>query len=206
MLRLAGGAICGIAAGMITGAGARSAMRMVADGVPDGIHTNPGFTAEGTAMIIFVGALAGAPFGALFAAICDTLPRPVRARGLFFGLAMLVTMGPLFFTGAPDEFISRERMVLFAFLFPLFGIAAGVLLEPSLRVASRLPDLAQGVLVLIAFGGGALVATGIAGFIGQAIETHGAVAIGYAVPWLVVLVGLALRSRISPAQLVRSPD
>ena len=192
-----------MAAGAITGVGARAAMRMVADGVPDGIRTNPHFTAEGTATIIFLGALAGAPFGALFAAIYETLPLPRRARGLLFSIAMLVTLGPLFFTGAPDEFISRERMVLFAFLFPLFGIAAGLLLGPILRLARRLPDLAQGVLVLIAFGGGSLVATGIAGFIGQAFQTHGVVATAYAVPWLVVLVGLVLRYRISPAQLVR---
>jgi hypothetical protein len=208
MLRLAGGAICGIAAGIVTGIGARFAMRMVADGVPDRIGQNPSFTAEGTATIIFLGALAGAPFGALFAAIYDALPRPRRARGVLFGVAMLVTIGPLFFTGTPDEFISRERMVLFAFLFPLFGTAAGLLLEPSLRLAQRLPGAAQAVFVLIAFGGGSLVATGIFALVGQAVETNGALAIAYVVPWLAVgvLFGLALRSRISPAQLVRSPD
>ena len=197
MLRLAGGAICGIAAGVITGVGARIAMRMVADGVPDAIRSLPMFTAEGTAVILSLAALAGAPFGALFAAIYDALPNPRRARGLLFGVAMLVTIGPLFFTAGRDEFITYERMVLFSFLFPLFGVAAGLLLEPSLRVARRLPDLAQGVLVLIAFGGGSLVATGIAGFIGPAIQTHGALAVAYAVPWLAagVLAGVTLRSR-----------
>jgi hypothetical protein len=195
MLRLAGGAICGIAAGIVAGIGARVAMRMVADGVPDPIRSLPMFTAEGTAVILSLAAIAGAPFGALFAATYDALPSPRRARGLLFGVAMLVTIGPLFFTAGRDEFITYERMVLFAFLFPLFGVAVGVLLEPSLRVARRLPDLAQGVLVLIAFGGGSLVATGIAGFIPPAIQTHGALAVAYAVPWLVVLVGLALRPR-----------
>ena len=208
MLRLAGGAICGIAAGIITGIAARAAMRMVADGVPDSIGQNPSFTAEGTIAIIVVAALAGAPFGALFGAVYDALPHPRRARGLFFGVAMLITIGPLFFTGTPDEFISRERMVLFAFLFPIFGIAAGVLLEPSLRIAQRLPGAAQAVFVLIAFGGGSLVATGISAFVVQAVQTHGALAIAYVIPWLAVgvLAGLAVRSRISPAQLVRSPD
>lgn len=197
MLRLAGGAICGIAAGMITGVGARIAMRMVADGVPDPIRSLPMFTAEGTAVILSLAALAGAPFGALFAAIHDALPNPRRARGLLFGVAMLVTIGPLFFTAGRDEFITYERMVLFSFLFPLFGVAAGLLLEPSLRVAHRLPELAQGVLVLIAFGGGSLVATGVAGFIPQAVQTHGALAVAYAVPWLAagVLAGVTLRSR-----------
>src|SRR6185369_14972693 len=133
----------------------------------------------------------------LFSAIYDALPGPRRARGLLFGVAMLVTIGPLFFTAGRDEFITRERMVLFSFLFPLFGVAVGLLLEPSLRVARRLPDLVQGVLVLVAFGGGSLVATGISGFIPAAVQTHGSLAVAYAVPWLVVLVGLALRSRVS---------
>jgi hypothetical protein len=99
-------------------------------------------------------------------------------------------------------------MVLFAFLFPLFGIAAGLLFEPGLRLAQRLPGAAQAVLVLIAFGGGSLVATGVSAFVVEAVQTHGALAAAYAVPWLAVaaLLGLTLRSRISAAQLVRSPD
>lgn len=205
MLRLAGGAICGIAAGIVTGIGARAAMRMVADGVPDPIRQLPTFTAEGTAAILVVAAIAGAPFGALFAVANDRLPGPPRARGVLFSVAMLVTIGPLFFTGTRDEFITYERMVLFAFLFPLFGIAAGFFFEPSQRLALRLPSAAHVVLVLIAIGGGALVGTGIFAFVGQAVETHGALAIAYAVPWLALglLVGVALRSRVSVATQVR---
>src|SRR6266545_6462477 len=114
MLKLAAGAICGLAAGMVTGVGARAAMRMVADGVPDPIRTLPSFTPEGTIAIIVFAGLAGAPFGVLFAAVRDALPRPRRARGLLFGVAMLVAVGPLFFSGARDEFITNERMVLFS--------------------------------------------------------------------------------------------
>ena len=204
MLRSAGGAICGIIAGMLAGIGARAAMRMVADGVPDPIRQLPTFTAEGTAVIVFLGALAGAPFGALFAVAHDALPGPRRARGFLFGIAMLVTIGPLFFTGARDEFITYERMVLFGFLFPLFGIAAGLVFEPSQRLARRLPGPARAVLALIAIGGGALVGTGIVGFIVQAAQTHGLLAIAYAVPWLALalLSGIALRSRVAPARLV----
>ena len=116
MLRIAAGAICGIAAGAITGIAARVAMRMVADGVPDAIRSLPMFTAEGTATIVGLGALAGAPFGALFALAYDALAGPHRARGILFGVAMLLTLAPLFFTGARDEFITYERMVLFAAL------------------------------------------------------------------------------------------
>jgi hypothetical protein len=209
MLTLTGGAICGIAAGAVTGIGARVAMRMVADGVPDPIRSLPMFTVEGTAAIVFFGALAGAPFGALFALAHDRLPGPHRARGLLFGVAMLVTLGPLFFTLAREEFLSYQRMVLFAFLFPLFGVAAGIVFEPSLRLARRLPGAPRMAFVLFALGGGALlVASGIAPAIVQAVQTHGAFAVAYLVPWLTVglLVGIALRSRVSPAQLVRSPD
>jgi hypothetical protein len=205
VLKVAGGAICGIIAGIVTGIGARVAMRMVADGVPDPIRQLPTFTAEGTAAIIVSAALAGAPFGALFAVAYDALPSPRRARGFLFGIAMLVTIGPLFFTGARDEFITYERMVLFAFLFPLFGIAAGLAREPSEQLASRLPGPARVALALVALGGGALVTFGIAGFVGQAVQTHGPLAVAYVVPWLAVglLAGFALRSRLSPARLVQ---
>jgi hypothetical protein len=205
VLKVAAGAICGIAAGIVAGIGARSAMRMVADGVPDPIRQLPSFTVEGTAAIVIIAALAGAPFGALFGLIHDALPGPRRARGFLFGIAMLVTVGPLFFTGTRDEFITYERMVLFSFLFPLFGVAAGLAFEPSQQLAQRLPDPARIILVLIAIGGGALVGTGIFAFVGQAVQTHGALAVAYAVPWLAVglLAGLALRSRVSPARLAR---
>lgn len=205
MLRLAGGAICGIAAGAVTGIAARVAMRMVADGVPDPIRSLPMFTVEGSALILSLAAIAGAPFGGLFALAYDALPGPRRARGILFGVAMLVTIGPLFFTAGRDEFITYERMVLFACLFLLFGIAAGLLFEPSQRAAHRLPDAAQAVLVLVAFGGASLVITGLSGFVIPAVETHGALAVAYAVPWLAVaLFALrALRARVSPAQLVR---
>lgn len=209
MLRLAGGAICGIAAGVVTGIGARFAMRLVADGVPDPIRSLPMFTAEGSAMVVISVALAGAPFGALFALAHDRLPGPNRARGLFFGVALLVMFGPLFFTLAREEFLSYQRMVLFAFLFPLFGVAAGLAFEPGQRLARGLWGSARMALVLIALGGGALlVVGGIAPAIVQAVQTHGALALAYALPWLAVggLVGWVLRSRVSPAQLVRSPD
>jgi len=208
MLRLAGGAICGIAAGMVTGIGARAAMRMVADGVPDPIRSLPMFTVEGTAAIVFFGALAGAPFGALFAVAHDRLPRPHRARGLLFGVAMLVTLGPLFFTLGREEFLTYQRMVLFAFLFPLFGVAAGLAFEPGQRLARRLWGSAHVAFVLVALAGGALVGSGITAAIAQAVQTHGALAIAYALPWLAVgvLFGWLLRSRVSTAQLVRSPD
>jgi hypothetical protein len=82
---------------------------------------------------------------------------------------MLVTVGPLFFTGARDEFITYERMVFFSFLFLLFGLAAGFVFEPSQRLARRLPDPARWVLAFIA--------------------------IAFAVPWLALGLAGAARFR-----------
>jgi len=118
---------------------------------------------------------------------------------------MLVTVGPLFFTGARDEFITRERMVLFSFLFPLFGIAAGLALEPSRRLARTLSGAARSVFALLALGGGALVASVIAGAVVTAAQIHGAFTVAYVPPWLAVglLAALALCSHVSSAPLVR---
>lgn len=199
LLKLAAGAICGMAAGLVAGAAARVAMRMVADGVPDPIRQLPTFTVGGTAAVLIVAALVGAPFGAIFALAYDALPRPRRARGILFGVAMLVAIGPLFFSGNRDEFITYERMVLFAFLFPIAGVALGLAFGPSQRLAQRLPGAAHAVLAVIALAGGASIAAGIASFAGQAVQTHGALALAYAVPWvgLGLLAMFALRPALS---------
>ncbi|HJW49599.1 MAG TPA: hypothetical protein VJ726_09300, partial [Candidatus Limnocylindria bacterium] len=116
-------------------------------------------------------------------------------------VALLVMFGPLFFTLGREEFLTYQRMVLFAFLFPLFGIAAELAFAPSQRLARSLWGSARVAFVLIALVGGAVVVVlGIAPAIVQAVQTHGALAIAYALPWLAVavLVGLALWSRGLP--------
>ena len=74
------GALAGIAAGLLAGAGARIAMRMVADGVVDAVRRLPEFTLEGTAGIIIAGAIVGAPFGVIFEAIRERISAPSRRR------------------------------------------------------------------------------------------------------------------------------
>lgn len=145
---LAAGALAGIIAGAVAGIGARSAMRMVADGVADSVGVTPEFTIPGTLTIVISGMLAGAPAGALFNAIADRLPGPAQLRGLLFGLILLAAIGPFFLR--TEEFFSLGRVLLFVPLFPLFGIVLGLAIEPSRKLASRLPSPARKVLAFAA--------------------------------------------------------
>jgi MFS family permease len=193
--RLAAGALCGMAAGIVTGLAARIAMRMVADGVPDGIGQRPDFTLLGTLGVVIAGALAGAPIGAAFNWIVDAIPVPRAARGLAFGLLLLLLVGPLFFIGTADEFITTQRVVLFSLLFPIYGISAGLALATSRALAARLPRWARRGLalgaVLATAGSGAL----LAGAATEAIQERGAVVVAVLIPWFaLVLVWLSRRS------------
>jgi len=132
--RVAAGALAGGCAGLIVGIGARVAMRMVALGVPDGVmQPSVTFTAQGTSLILLVGIIAGIAFGIIYDAIADRLPGPFLVRGLLFAAIDLLVIGPLLFSQA-DEFISQGRVVLFALLFPVFGIALSAI-DPLARRA-----------------------------------------------------------------------
>jgi hypothetical protein len=160
LTRAAIGALAGMLAGAVAGIGARVAMRMVADGVADGVGVRATFTPEGTAAIIVFGIVIGAPFGVLFGAIAERLPGPEWLRAPMYGLLCLAVMGPVFFVGN-EEFFSTGRVALFASLFLIYGIALGVALAPSRRIAVALPLAAQVLLALIALAGGGLAAVGI---------------------------------------------
>jgi hypothetical protein len=131
------------------------------------------------------------------------LPRPVRARGLWFGILMLMFFGPLFLTN--EEIFSRGRLVLFTLLFPIYGLAVGLALPPVQRVAGRLPVGVQRALAFAAGGAGALVVLGFAGLAGEAFARHGAVILAFAIPWiaLAVFAAPALRARLARLQLAR---
>jgi len=153
------GALAGIAAGLLAGAGARIAMRMVADGVVDAVRRLPEFTLEGTAGIIIAGAIVGAPFGVLFEAIRERIPAPARWRGVIFSAVWLALIGPFFFSG--EEFFTQGRILLFALLFPIYGIALGLALAPSRRIATAMPLALQAIPATIALVGGGLVTIGV---------------------------------------------
>jgi hypothetical protein len=146
----------------VAGAGARVAMRVVADGVADGVGVTPEFTVAGSVAIALFGAIVGAGGGLLYEAMADRLPGPARAHGLAFGLLLLLVIGPIFFLGN-QEFFSVGRVVLFAILFFVFGIAIGFVRSPSRRLALALPLIPQVSLVLVGLLGLSFLAVGIAG-------------------------------------------
>jgi hypothetical protein len=197
--RFAAGALCGIAAGIVTGAAARIAMRMVADGVPDGIGQRPDFTLLGTLAIVGAGAVAGAGVGILFELTHDGLPGPRRLRGLVFAAALLALVGPLFFLGSADEFITTQRVILFSLLFPIYGAAAGLALPVCRQLAARLDRRARLLLALVGLGSGLLVAGALPGLALQAIELRGATALGLLVPWVAVACAVFSRRYGRPA-------
>ena len=201
--RIAAGVVAGIVAGVIAGLGARLAMRLVALGVADGVGITPEFTIAGTLAIALSGAIAGAPFGAIYAVVEERLRRPARARGLMFATLMLVFLGPLFFSS--EEFFSTGRLVLFLTLFPIYGLALGIMLPIAARIARRMPIDAQRLLALIALAGAGLVLFGLVSLAGQAFERHGIVIAVFVIPWLTLALigGPALRARLSRFQVAR---
>ena len=203
--RLAQGALCGIAAGAVTGIAARVAMHMVADGVPDGIGQQPDFTLVGSVVIVFIGAIAGMPIGSLFSWIDESIPGPRKARGVAFGLLLLLLIGPLFFLGARDEFITTQRVILFSLLFPIYGVSAGLALPKSRELTRHLPLPAQRALALATLVCGAAIAVLLAGSISTAIQLHGGLALALALPWLALLVWRSggLRNRLATLTTAR---
>jgi len=164
LARACAGGLTGIAAGFVAGVGARIAMRMVADGHADlGVRRLAEFTPEGTAGIVVFGIILGAPFGVLYEAIAERIPGPPRLRGVAFGALCLATLGPVFFLSNPQEFFSQGRVLLFALLFPIVGVAFGLAHVPSVRLTTTLPAAAQGFIAMLALVGGAFVAIGLLG-------------------------------------------
>ena len=198
--RFAAAGLCGIISGLVTGAAARVTMRMVADGVPDGIGQRPDFTVLGSLAIVSAGVLAGAGLGVLFEFSQDRLPGPRRARGLLFGLVLLALVGPLFFLSAADEFITTQRVILFALLFLIYGVTAGLALPVSRRLAAGLDRRVRIVLAIGGVGSGLLVAAALPGVAAQAIELRGPAVLGFLIPW--IALGCAAVGRRSAARQV----
>lgn len=169
---LAAGGLAGIVAGAAAGLVARFAMRLVALGVADAGMQVPIFTLGGTLAIVVSGAVAGAPLGALYALISRRIPGPARWRGLTFGLIALVVTGPVFF-GGNDEFFSQGRVVVFVAVFPVFGVALGLLEATARRIAASLVVPLRLALVLVAAGGAALVTSGTVDLAARAVEVLG---------------------------------
>lgn len=200
LLTVSQGAIAGIAGGIAVGFAARAAMRIVALGIPDGIMQVPTFTIAGTLFILAIGAIVGAPLGVLFALAHPSLPGPYRFRGVLFGLILLATLGPLFFVGAADEFVSAGRIALFTALFLIFGSAVRLALPPSRTFARSLPAGVRTLPVAVAVGGAGLVLFGIVSLTLNAIGAHGLNTAALFASWVVVaaFAHFSPRWRIAP--------
>jgi hypothetical protein len=205
VLRLAEGAICGTAAGVVTGIAARIAMRMVADGFPDTMSRLPTFTLGGTVGIVVLTTLIGAPLGVIYAMTRDALRGPPVVQGASFGVLLLGVFGPLFFYGNPLEFgiVSTHltTVSLFGSLFLIFGATAGIALAPAQHLARSLPEPGRAFLALVGLGGGAVLALGTVGFGAEVIKTYGGTGLRLVLPWfaLAVVLAIALRHRKAPA-------
>jgi hypothetical protein len=124
-------------AGLIVGAASRLAMRIVALVADDPLE----FTVEGSAGILAIVSLASIFPGIVYALTRRFLPWPEAARGLLFGVAMLLVIGlPCFYGALSNGELSRGPLDfgrgLFAALFLLFGLTLGVVAG---WLASRLP-------------------------------------------------------------------
>lgn len=125
------GALAGAAAGTAAGAGARVSMRMLADGFPDYVTLGaPVFTIPGTATILILGTLIGAPVGVLYEAIAGRIPGPRVARGLIFSALLLALflalVTPRLFAEGAELLITTPRVILLALPFLLFGLTLGL--------------------------------------------------------------------------------
>ncbi len=144
------GALSGIAAGLIGGAGARVAMRI--SGALTGpecvrLVTENGndcgvITGGGTAFLVIFGAMAfGAAGGVLYASLRPWLAGLGRRRGLVFGLALFAIAGTSIVDSGNDDFqrfgTPAVNVLVFFLLFPLFGLAVANFHD---RVDRRFPN------------------------------------------------------------------
>ena len=166
------GLLAGFFAGIVTGAGARVAMRMVAMGVADGVGVRPEFTIEGTASILVACAVVGAEFGVVYMIVAGRLPVPRQLAGLTFGVVLLVVFGPFFLIN--EEFFSAGRVLLFALLFPAFGVALSLAMAPSRWFVERFNGPTDSALDLFAFAAPTTLSRVGAGALAGAIAGMGA--------------------------------
>lgn len=196
-------ALAGALAGVLVGGlGSRVAMRIsgaMSDQALVGLaRTDNGnllgeITFGGTlALVIFAGFLPGV-FGGIFYAAVRPWLRPLgRWAGLLFGLALLGAAGSLVLDPFNIDFrkfgVPIVNVVLFAVLFPLFGIAHMLLAETIERRMPRTPAWeipALGIATLVV---GLLAITTV----GSLIEGDGQ-DLGFLIPPAVLAASVALR-------------
>lgn len=130
--------LAGVAAGVIWGAGARIAMRLVALAE----RNTTEFSLDGTLLILVTGAIFGVPLGLLFALVRRWLPGSGIGKGLAFGLILAaILLIPLASLGASDldsnpiEAPVLLGVGLFGALFALHGAVMEAVIERRRPVA-----------------------------------------------------------------------
>jgi hypothetical protein len=193
--RLVGSALAGAAAGVVVGLAARLAMRTVALGLVDASQQPPTFTIAGTLSILVTGAIVGAPLALAYRILASRLPGPLVLRGLAYGALVLMIFGPLFFVGT-DEFLSNGRVLVFLWLFPIYGVSLALLAPPAERIAARLPVAAQAIVLLATAAGTGLILVGIVGIALQSAESRGIATLALFASWIVLAVAYQTRGMI----------
>jgi hypothetical protein len=117
------GALAGAGAGIVAGLGARIVMRIVADAIGQFAV----LTVEGTLAVLVTGVMFGFALGAPYGAVKGRLPGPAPAKGLIYGLVLLVLVGlPLLLPPAQGELARAPELLgksLFGFLILVYGLS-----------------------------------------------------------------------------------
>ena len=147
------GAVAGIVAGLVVGGlGSRIAMRIsaIATGptcsslMTENGNTCGEITADGTAgLLIFGGLFPGILGGMIYVVVKPSLAGLERWKGLAFGLMLLAAFGSAVIEPDNVDFglfgTPALNVVLFAVLFPLFGLAASPLADRMDRYLPHVP-------------------------------------------------------------------
>ena len=169
------GILGGIAAGFLVGGIAgRLIMRILAmaNGQNAGVMTENGnisgeITAGGTlGLIIVVGLISGVVGGLVYVLIRRWLPCSGLLKGIVFGLILLCFFSTIVFDPENVDFTlfsPRLSVVLFALLFPLYGLVASLIIEHFDRYVpplfTRLSITVLGYLLIVGLGGFGLYRT-----------------------------------------------
>ena len=169
------GLVSGFSSGfLVTAVGGRIIMRIIAIVDP---FTHPLFTAGGALFLAFsgvaFGAMLGAPWGLTYVAVRGFLPGASFAKGLLFGLLLLVVSGGVFFSmDQAEEFSDFSPTLigvgLFALMFPIFGLLVSLQVDRIHRRISAITEKRQKVVAAIVFG--VIILTGLLTTVGTISE------------------------------------